>query len=806
MAKSKQPSTAPRTTTITPTSLASTITAFSPAPSPSAAPAFYAHLHRAPDAHTLRVYEVSSGKCVSRWSSAGSDDDEREQVGAIEWAVLPSKEQADEQEEGDSSKRGKKRRKSDTQHDAIAAKAAATEPNKLVLSLGLASGKIILWSPNGSTAAPTILSHSSCTSPVTAISFPEVSAAASSARHLWTAHDDGFVRAWDLASSSLVAQAMTGEAGKGLDSIAVRYPPTGADKQPVQLLAARLSVSVYAFNLSQPKKDKVKELKPVEIGRATGHVEKAFVRWVAFPADDSAVAAEDEPTRFVSFSPSDRFVQLWQFTPSTARSDAVLLARLAVDSGVAAVALSATAGLAALDVSGSLSLTTIPASFESSPSSSKKGRKSSGIATLEPTTELVGRAGEGAGIAQAALAGSSVIVCRGGVKPVFESVAFEVEGQTIPRVELDKVGSALSQGVADETAGVPAPTRYVEPAAAAQRTGDAVAELGSDDELANEGELDVDLAEPTLADRLKSLNMAKKANQADKGEASDEDISDDEDDSDDDEEDLEDDDDVDAVGGGAIPATTLTTTLLQSLHSSDAPLLESCLAHTNPTLIRATVKRIPSGGLVLALLEALVERLGRAKGGKQGTASVRRSRGLVEWVRQVLVVHVGFLVTIPSLVTRLSALHASLTSRLALQPTLLALDGRLQLVMSQMELRREQTAARAPAITTGKSRGGKVYREGESSDSGSDDGEDSDGSIEDVVLGSASEDEDEGSELSFDDEDLEDLSGESSDGEGLAPKSRQDNGRGAIDLLELEASESDGTEDEDLSEGEEESE
>lgn len=165
--------------------------------------------------------------------------------------------------------------------------------------------------------------------------------------------------------------------------------------------------------------------------------------------------------------------------------------------------------------------------------------------------------------------------------------------------------------------------------------------LDSDDDLANDGELDVDLAEPTLADRLKSLNVAKRSSatqgEGEDGEASDFDDSE--------EEDSEEDDDEE-VGGGAIPATTLTTTLLQSLHSSDAPLLESCLAHSNPTLIRATVKRLPSGGLVLALLEALVERLGRAKGGKQGTAGVKRSRGLVEWVRQVLVVHVGFLVTV----------------------------------------------------------------------------------------------------------------------------------------------------------------
>jgi U3 small nucleolar RNA-associated protein 5 len=97
---------------------------------------------------------------------------------------------------------------------------------------------------------------------------------------------------------------------------------------------------------------------------------------------------------------------------------------------------------------------------------------------------------------------------------------------------------------------------------------------------------------------------------------------------------------------GAVPATTLTTTLIQALHSTDGPLLESCLTHSNPTLVRNTVQRLPSGTLVLSLLEALVERLGTGKKGAQGNASVKRSRALIEWVRQTLIVHVGFLVTV----------------------------------------------------------------------------------------------------------------------------------------------------------------
>lgn len=158
---------------------------------------------------------------------------------------------------------------------------------------------------------------------------------------------------------------------------------------------------------------------------------------------------------------------------------------------------------------------------------------------------------------------------------------------------------------------------------------------------------------------------------------------------------------------------------------------------------------------------------------------------------------------IPSLVNRLATLHASLTSRLALQPTLLALNGRLELVMSQIDLRQERAAQRAElaAALPKSSRAGRKYVEGESDESGSEDeGEmdddeefdDDEGSVEDVVLGSGDEEE-MGSDEEIDDggmgfEDDED----DSEAEG---RPQQANGRGvkigAASLLDLEASEDD---------------
>ncbi len=99
-----------------------------------------------------------------------------------------------------------------------------------------------------------------------------------------------------------------------------------------------------------------------------------------------------------------------------------------------------------------------------------------------------------------------------------------------------------------------------------------------------------------------------------------------------------------------IPANSLTRTLIQALHSSDSRLLEMCLGHTDPVLIRNTVRKIPPQ-LAIPLINACVERLGRgARGanmkGRGGGASSQRGTGLVVWINTVLAVHTGHLMTV----------------------------------------------------------------------------------------------------------------------------------------------------------------
>ena len=161
-----------------------------------------------------------------------------------------------------------------------------------------------------------------------------------------------------------------------------------------------------------------------------------------------------------------------------------------------------------------------------------------------------------------------------------------------------------------------------------------------------DGELDAELAEMSLGQRLTVL-AGDAAAPAPTGEDSDnEDASL-----------AKDSQKAERVALQAVPASSLTRTLIQALHSSDSGLLETCLAHSNATLIQNTVKRLPPQ-LAVPLVVACVERLGRGKAvgrGKGGGAGAgaQRGTGLVRWVRAVLVVHGAHLLTVSDYVRHL---------------------------------------------------------------------------------------------------------------------------------------------------------
>ena len=145
-----------------------------------------------------------------------------------------------------------------------------------------------------------------------------------------------------------------------------------------------------------------------------------------------------------------------------------------------------------------------------------------------------------------------------------------------------------------------------------------------------------------------------------------------------------------------------------------------------------------------------------------------------------------YCIQIPDIVARLASLHATVTSRLSLQERLLSLNGRLDLVLAQVELR----SSNAPADVSGPQRqkaktnaprrqkltryvegeseveeGGKMDVDVEGSD---------EGSVEDVELG-GSEDEEEGDD---DEEESGSLLGSDDEEDSAADSDEDDDDEG----------------------------
>nr|GAT57545.1 predicted protein [Mycena chlorophos] len=518
-----------------------------------------------------------------------------------------------------------------------------------------------------------------------------------------------------------------------------------SDDDRVDILVAH-----HSIRLLSASSDSLTD-KPAQVASFTGHASSVKqLHWDA---------SQLPSTRFASLAEGDRVVSIWD-TPENSATEGRMVASVQLDSDARFISFSLASpttserqNLLVLAASGKISIYPIPT--ELSPPTSSGRPQQLKVSTLLPRSTLsvsTKKASAGSHPVAASFAAGvngNVRVARivGGVRPVFDLVPYlDEKGDFIPEVTLDDVKISLLSESQDSL--IPN-QRYTE-ARSSVRSG---VEMGLDETMddlapnAIDGELDVDLAELSLGQRLTALSGdPRPASSSDSDE------------------------DDPAPNGrkqksvnhkqpsqdGAVPANSLTRTLIQALHSSDTRLLETCLTHSDQTVIRNTIRRLPPQ-LAVPLISACVERLGRGaraanmKGGGGG-ASSQRGGTLIIWVKTVLAVHSGHLMTMPDLVARLAGLHATLSSRLALQENLLSLSGRLDMVLAQIEMR--SSVAPAPLApkkgtqSTERAATGKKnvtrYVEGESADEDEDEqmevevevdsGEDA-GSVEDVELG-----------------------------------------------------------------------
>ncbi|KAJ3865766.1 WD40-repeat-containing domain protein [Lentinula novae-zelandiae] len=660
---------------------------------------FFAYLSLAVDKHRLRIYDPATGQSVAEHIVNSA------RVSSLSWHYLstvisstglpPSK---------------KKRRKSQASEDA---QSGSTQ----TVALGLSDGSVVFFSPTHGRVLST-LSHPSSTSAILSLVGEEHSRDGSS--NVWTSGADGVIRLWNVHRNEMRG-SWKNDDRIPYTSMALRPLP---DNENPELLVAHHSIRLLSIESDLANQ------KPKDLASFTGHASSIkMLQW-----DTSASPCR----RFVSMAENDRVISLWDLTTSK------MVASVQLDSDARYISLSAsTSTLLTLAASGKVSVYPIPDEVVPPASSNRTQHK---IPTLLPRSTLfVSSKGNSSHlVASSFVEGSSrsirVVRIVGGIRPVFNVLdCQDDDGNFIPEVVIPDISlDTMPESLPNK--------RYTESLAA---IGSGI-NLGQDEDLDNldvqnvEGHLDVDIAELSLGQRLTAVSGADdvqgdsdsepSSNKKQKSKSTQDGLS-------------------------VVPAASLTRTLIQALHSSDSRLMETCLAHSDTTLIRNTVRRLPPQ-LAVPLITACVERLGRGaragnmKGGGGG-ASSQRGTGLLIWVKTVLSVHGGHLMTMPDLVARLSGLHSILTSRLTLQDSLLSLSGRLDMVLSQIEMR-SSTAPAPIALKSGKPSSvartveKTHYVEGESEDEDPPmdvevevDSGNEDADIEDIELGGSSQEESE---------------------------------------------------------------
>lgn len=199
---------------------------------------------------------------------------------------------------------------------------------------------------------------------------------------------------------------------------------------------------------------------------------------------------------------------------------------------------------------------------------------------------------------------------------------------------------------------------------------------------------------------------------------------------------------------------SFTLVLAQSLKTNDHALLESLLTTHNEENIKVSVKRLESSQAVV-LLERLADKIARSPG---------RAGQLMVWIKWTLIAHGGYLVSVPNLAKSLSSLHLTLSNKVGMLPRLLTLQGRVEMLRTQLQMRREITQQMNGTVTD-------EVEEDSDIDSDVD-------YVEDVVIVNGEEDYEEDDE---EEEEAEDEEEEDDDEEELAGK----------DFIEFEAEESD---------------
>ncbi|CAG8766506.1 38864_t:CDS:10 [Gigaspora margarita] len=145
--------------------------------------------------------------------------------------------------------------------------------------------------------------------------------------------------------------------------------------------------------------------------------------------------------------------------------------------------------------------------------------------------------------------------------------------------------------------------------------------------------------------------------------------------------------------------------LVQALHSNDDHLFNLVLEQTNPEIVNNTVRKLPTK-YIIPFLEKVITRF---------YEKPKSVMNMLQWIKAVTLIHMTYLMTVPDLTRKLSEFYQALDSRSAIFQKLLNFQGRLDLIMQQIAMRKTQEVGTTNGSET-------IYVESSSDDNISEDG------------------------------------------------------------------------------------
>lgn len=527
----------------------------------------------------------------------------------------------------------------------------------------------------------------------------------------FSAGEDGMICEWDIAQG--VEMSKFRADNKSVKKIQL-------DHEENMLLTAGHSMKLWDLET----RDIIKSF--------TGHA--SVITNVVFSANDKFLASTAE---------QDRFINLWDCTRDNQQEGNITA--LTLDNTVSHIDISSTNAVLAISEEGTAGLWQNAQTASGTSSVSGKASKKKRYTTRACDCLIKIESSRGERSVIPLLGGvftpqGQMILARGSnIKPVFEKVDFQNEDGSLKEKELVLTRTPITGFLMDESAQTASNVKatkkaYDESAVTVVGAADfamaqpGLAEAADEDDQSDDGEISdsekggARLEGRTMKEKLQDLTVERTGKKVKQNKYS------------------------------TPKANSLQQMLIQALHSNDLQLLEACLTYNNVDVIRNTVRRLPTA-YVIPFLTQVIHKFQQKPS---------RGEALLEWIKAVLLIHTAYLMTVPDLVKKLSNFYQTLDSRVSVYSKLINLHGRLDLVMSQVEMQHKDTEDISNVAQT-------VYREDEDDDEDEDDmdleddGEDEELADEDDE--SDSDDDSEGldSEMSDDDDDDEDSSEDDED-------------------------------------------